>query len=64
MKKNAFLIPATFLFFVLLLSFQNSEAQLWKKIKNEVKNRAENNIIHRAGNATDKAIDNTADAAI
>jgi outer membrane protein OmpA-like peptidoglycan-associated protein len=63
MKKNAFLIPATFLFFVLLLSFQNSEAQLWKKIKNEVKNRAENNIIHRAGNATDKAIDNTADAA-
>jgi outer membrane protein OmpA-like peptidoglycan-associated protein len=46
---------------ILLLSVQNSEAQLWKKIKNEVKSRAENNIVNRTGNATDKAIDKTVD---
>ena len=45
-----------------LLSFQISDAQLLKRIKNEVKNRTQNKIVHAAGNATDKAIDNTADA--
>ena len=61
MKKNSFLIPAAFLSFMLVFSFQNSDAQLWKKIKNEVKSRAENNVVNRAGKATDKAIDNTVD---
>lgn len=46
---------------ILLLSVQNSQAQLWKKIKNEVKSRAENNIINKTGNATDRAIDKTVD---
>ena len=40
-----------------------SNAQLLKKIKDEVKNRAENKIVNKAGDATDKVIDNTADAA-
>jgi outer membrane protein OmpA-like peptidoglycan-associated protein len=63
MKKPTYLIWTIVFCFTFLLSFQNSNAQLWKKIKNEVKNRAENNVVNRAGNATDKAIDNTADAA-
>jgi len=62
MKKNIRFICIVSLSFFLLLSFQNSEAQLWNKIKNEVKNRAENKVVNKAGNATDKAIDNTADA--
>ena len=49
--------------FMFLLSWNVSNAQLFKKIKDEVKRRTENNIINKAGNATDKAIDNTADAA-
>ena len=62
MKKPTCFICTSILCLTLLLSFQNSNAQLWKKIKNEVKSRAENNIVNRAGNATDKAIDNTVDA--
>lgn len=62
MKKPICFICTSVLCFALLLSFQNTNAQLWKKIKSEVKNRAENNVVNRAGNATDKAIDNTADA--
>lgn len=44
---------------LLLFSAQHSEAQLWKRIKNEVQSRAENNIIRKSGDATDKAIDKT-----
>src|SRR6185312_1532989 len=62
MKKPTGSICISVLSFMLLLSFQNANAQLWKKIKNEVKSRAENNVVNRAGNATDKAINNTADA--
>ena len=62
MKKSTCFICTSVLCFTLLLSFQNTNAQLWKKIKNEVKSRAENNVVNRAGNATDKAIDNTVDA--
>lgn len=47
---------------VFLLSCTVSNAQLLKRIKDEVKRRAENNIVNKAGNATDKAIDKSADA--
>ena len=47
----------------LLMASHRGEAQLWKKIKDKVKNTAENNIVERAGNATDKTIDNAADGA-
>ena len=62
MKKSTSFICVSLLSFLFLFSFQNANAQLWKKIKNEVKSRAENNVVNKAGNATDKAIDNTADA--
>jgi outer membrane protein OmpA-like peptidoglycan-associated protein len=59
MKKiTLFLFTSAFM----LLSY-TSHAQLLKRIKDEVKNRAENKIVNKAGDATDKAIDNTADAA-
>lgn len=61
MKKFPFL-PAALTVVLLLLCFENTDAQLWKKIKSEVRSRAENNIVNKIGNATDKAIDNTADA--
>jgi len=48
---------------IFMFCFQTSEGQLLKRLKNEVKSRAENKIINKAGNATDKAIDNTVDAA-
>lgn len=60
--KKFFLLLTAFLCFLLFLSFENTQAQLLKKIKNEVKNRAENKVVTKAGNTTDKAIDNTADA--
>lgn len=63
MKKSISFCSYVVLCFLFFFSFQTTEAQLWKKIKNEVKNRAENNVVNKAGNATDKAIDNTADAA-
>ncbi|MEO8822424.1 MAG: OmpA family protein [Ginsengibacter sp.] len=62
MKAFVISLPATFCF-MLLFSFQNSHAQFLRKIKNEVKSRAENKIINKAGNTTDRAIDNTTDAA-
>lgn len=62
MKTFVNLLPDIFSL-VFLFSFQNSHAQLLKKIKNEVKSRTENKIVNKAGNTTDRAIDNTADAA-
>jgi outer membrane protein OmpA-like peptidoglycan-associated protein len=62
MKKLFICLPAIFCF-LLLFCFENTNAQFLKKLKNEVKSRAENKIINKAGNATDRAIDNTADAA-
>lgn len=59
--KKVFFLASVLLFNVFIFYSGNSEAQLWKKIKNEVKSRAENNVVSRAGNATDKVIDNTAD---
>ena len=62
MKKFFICLPAFFCL-VFLFSFKNTEAQFFKKLKNAVKHRAENKIINKAGNATDRAIDNTVDAA-
>ena len=62
MQKLTCFICTSVLCFMLLLLSESSNAQLWKKIKSEVKSRAESNVINRAGNATDKAINNTADA--
>lgn len=42
---------------VLAASLQNLQAQLLKKIKDEVKNRAEARAINKAGTATDNTID-------
>ena len=61
MKMTSHLFPL-FFSFVFVLAFQNTNAQLWKKIKNEVQARAENKVVNKAGNATDNTIDNTADA--
>jgi outer membrane protein OmpA-like peptidoglycan-associated protein len=57
MKKFFLALPFS-LFICCFIPFKNLNGQFLKKIKNEVKNRAENNIIHKAGNATDRAIDN------
>ena len=61
MKKFFIVFPFAFCL-VILFSSENTQAQLLKRLKNEVKNRAENKIVNKAGNITDKAIDNTADA--
>ncbi len=59
--KKSFFFTSVLLFMVFSIYSENSQAQLWKKIKNEVKNRAENNVVNRAGSATDKVINSTAD---
>ena len=61
MKRSTSLMATLLLAGMLILTTQNSTAQIWKKLKNEVQSRAENNIINRTGKATDKAIDKTAD---
>jgi outer membrane protein OmpA-like peptidoglycan-associated protein len=59
MKRLMVLLPGV----IFLMLCTTSHAQLLKRIKDEVKNRAENKIVHKAGDATDAVIDNTADAA-
>ena len=56
MKKAKGFI-STLICFLLITSFQNAEAQIFKKIKDEVKNRTERKVISKIGNATDNAID-------
>lgn len=41
----------------------SAHAQLWKRIKKEVKTRTENHIIRKAGNITGKTIDKTEETA-
>lgn len=62
MKKTTVLRSAVLLA-VVLLTFNSANAQLWKKVKDEVKNRAERKVVNKAGDATDKAIDKTVDGA-
>ena len=59
MKKFFIVLPFS-LFICCFIPFKNANGQFLKKIKNEVKNRAENNIIRKAGNTTDRVIDNAA----
>ena len=63
MKTSRSLFYAFIPTLIFIFCFQTSEGQFLKRLKNEVKSRAENKIINKAGNVTDKAIDNTADAA-
>jgi OmpA-OmpF porin, OOP family len=58
MKKGTMLASSLIL---LLIASENSQAQLLKKIKDEVKSRAERKIVTKAGDATDKGIDKAAD---
>lgn len=48
--------------FSLLLSY-SADAQLLKRIRDEVKNRAENKVVREAGDATEKAMDKAKDEA-
>jgi outer membrane protein OmpA-like peptidoglycan-associated protein len=58
MKKWIFL-----LFSVTLLAAQGpANAQLLKRIKNEVRSRVENHVVNGSGNAADKAMDRTENA--
>lgn len=56
MKKTLFPF-SMFLAFLLLATPSDSDAQIWKKVKKEVQNRAERKVVNKAGDATDKAID-------
>jgi len=50
----------------LLLAFgplSKGEAQLWKRLQDEAKNTAGDHVVNDVGNATDKTIDKTEDAA-
>jgi len=58
MKKSLSFLYPLITTMLLLFSVQVAQAQLWNKIKGEVKNRAENKIVNKAGNATDKVLDN------
>lgn len=61
MKRLACLL----LILILAMTFSHhANAQLWKRIENEVKTRAEYHMVNDAGNVTDKAIDKTEDAAV
>jgi hypothetical protein len=55
MKKIGFVI----VFLILLLSFDRSEAQIWKQIQKAAEQKALNKASQKAGNATDKALDDT-----
>lgn len=59
---KARLMPVLGIFSLLLLSY-SADAQLLKRIRNEVKSRAENKVVREAGDATEKAIDKAKDEA-
>lgn len=48
-----------FLFAFICCHYHNANAQLWKRVKNEVANRVENRVIDKSGKATDAAMDKT-----
>jgi outer membrane protein OmpA-like peptidoglycan-associated protein len=48
---------------ILILNCQYSQAQIFKKLKEKVTQTASDHVTNDAGNATDKAIDKTEDAA-
>jgi hypothetical protein len=53
MKKIGFVI----VFLILLLSFDRSQAQIWKQIQKAAEQKALNKASQKAGNATDKALE-------
>lgn len=53
MKKIGFVI----VFLILLLSFDRSQAQIWKQIQKAAEQKALNKASQKAGNGTDKALD-------
>src|SRR5690242_6535386 len=55
MKKLPLLVTGLF-FCSMLLSFQQASSQLLKRIKDEVKSRAEKQAINTSGDATDDII--------
>lgn len=63
MKRSVPILKGMLVAGVLFFSYQPSQAQLWKKIKNKVAQTAEDHVVNDAGNATNKTIDNTERAA-
>ena len=57
MKKNSFVI----VLLVLLFSFNSTQAQLWKQIKNTAQKRAEDKATQKVLNKTDEAVDESFD---
>jgi len=63
MKTSVHILKSMLVAGVLFFSYQPSQAQLWKKIKNKVAQTASDHVVNDAGNATDKTIDKTESAA-
>jgi outer membrane protein OmpA-like peptidoglycan-associated protein len=61
--KPSSAICSLLLCFSLTLVCQRSDAQLIKKLKKEIKDRAERKVVNKAGDATDKTIDDITDGA-
>lgn len=59
--KRATRFISVLVYFLLVASFQTVHAQLLKKIKDEVKSRTERKVVNKAGDATDKTIDDVLD---
>lgn len=57
MRNVLRLIKSVLAAILVIVACQPSHAQLLNKIKENVKNRAEDHVVNDAGNATDKAID-------
>ncbi|WP_344981270.1 hypothetical protein [Compostibacter hankyongensis] len=57
MKKTLRLSVSLLLLGLLLGLRQHADAQLWKRIKNEVKDRVERQAVNTSGNAADAAVD-------
>ena len=56
------LIPPMLLCIFICCKYQHTNAQLLKRIKSEVKSRAENRVVNKAGNTADAAMNKTEDA--
>jgi|GEM_PF-6544656 len=64
MKRFKFLLRAILAIFSITLFSTHVDAQLLKRIKEEVKSRAENKAVREVGNATEKTMDKAKDEAI
>lgn len=59
MKTSIHLSKSMLIAAVLFFSYQPSQAQIWKKIKEKVAQTASDHVVNDAGNSTNKAIDKT-----